>query len=1072
MKICKRLLCGSLALAGFLFSNPVEAQTLGDGYFQPAGVQPMMADVNLAWPGRVWVQGSFADRGLGYTGSYVTLGAKSHLAQDFLDGRWMVEARGHFNPESSGFFGNIGLERAFTLEAAGADISAGIWYDHDQDLQGDFAHPMDQFAVNASIKTRKSALIANAYFPVGTTDYAQGDPTGVNCFLNHSIVVQPGIDSALKGFDALWQFRPQSMAHVNGSFGIGGYGYSSELINSFGGVRARLGFQFEQGMIVTAEMNHDNRFDLTGVLQVGWLFGAGARGTEYGFLGTDLEPTIRNDHIVRVQQDLMLAIDPDTGLPYNVYHVDNLADAAFADGTAETPFTTLAAAEAASSTDDIIFVREGNGTVAGMSDGIVLKDGQMLLGDGVQHLIPLAGGTNFILCNDVDGIRPRITNTAGDAVTLADRNTVRGIIIDGSSGGMINGIAGNGTLVNPITNGIIEDVQITGGPVLNGIFLNNIAGDWTFARNDIQTAAFDGIFINNALDPTSVFDFEANLVSNNGADGINMQNYDGTSFRFLNNTTNNNVGSGVRLETFVNSAGMGSPLDIINPTSIGNQDDGITLAGYSGDVRILNSNIQNNINNGISLIDVVSPNPGDMVFIGTSGGGVSNILGNGVGTGAGVFNQFGVAGARQDLFITNSTIDNGGTGVSSSVTAVGASLTTQIVDNLSISGNQSDGIRLSASGGSLHNATVTNTAAAAGPLQIANNQGNGISQFASGTGIASLLQTNVNNVNITGSGDNGMLFNSIEDGQLIANTTNSTIAGAGSDGVEINADNDNSLGVNEVRFDNLTMNGIADDGFDINVFQETFLDFSLSNSVLNNGLAGNQGMEITVIGDDTLPTVDTRFRMHVVGSTITGFDSGNGIGITTLGDAHMFAQIEGTSITNNGFNQVATGTPAIPFGDGVSIAAGGESELALRLVNNQITGNGEQGVDIDTTGDAQVNALLQGNFLAGNDTQDDATTVPIESGNADMTATNLAGGADQICIAMSTNFFTLPVVFTNTAGIGQFEVELDGLTNGLGVPIFNPGIGAFTISPFGSTCAPAINAEDAAFQGNGFTPLP
>ena len=169
--------------------------------------------------------------------------------------------------------------------------------------------------------------------------------------------------------------------------------------------------QLEQGLIVSAELNHDDRFDFTGVLSVGMLFGAGARGTEYGLLGTDLEPTLRNDHIVRFQQDLQLAIDPDTGLAYNVFHVDNLA-AAGGDGSVENPFDNLLAAETASSTDDIIFVREGGGTTRNMNLGITLQDRQLLLGDGVQHLIPLADGTNFILCNDQDGLRPRITNSA------------------------------------------------------------------------------------------------------------------------------------------------------------------------------------------------------------------------------------------------------------------------------------------------------------------------------------------------------------------------------------------------------------------------------------------------------------------------------------------------------------------------------------------------------------------------------------------------------------------------------------------------------------------------------------
>ncbi len=1068
MKICKRLLCGSLTLFGLLLTSTSSGQQIGDGFFQPTGVQPMMADVNVGWPGRVWVQASLADQGLGYNGSYFTVGAKTHVSQDFLDGRWILEARGHYNPDSNGFFGNVGLERVFTLDSAGADISTGMWFDYDSDLQGGLSHAMKAVGVSGSIKTRHWALLGNGYFPIGTSDYAEGDPTGVDCFLNNSIVTQAGIDSALQGFDTLLQFKPEAMAHVSGSFGIGGYGYGSDLVDFFGGFRARFGMQFNQGMIVSAEVNQDNRFDLTGVVQLGWLFGAGARGTEYGFLGTDLEPTIRNDHIVRFQQDLRLAIDPDTGRPYDVYHVDNTADPGLANGTAETPFTTLAAAEAASSADDIIFVREGDGTTRNMENGVVLKDGQLLLGDGVQQIIPLLGGTNFVLCNDVDGDRPRITNTAGNAVTLADRNTVRGFTIDGSAGGMVNGIRGAGTLLDPLTAGIIEDVTITGTPILNGISLLNIAGNWQFARNDIQTASFDGILIDNACDPTSVFNFISNNVSNNGGNGIHMRNYDGTEFNFVNNTTNGNVGDGILLENYKNFAGVGATLDFFNPVASANQGNGIALDDFTGDVRFLNSNIANNLNGGISLVDVVTPGAGDMVFIGTSGGGVSNILGNGVGTGAGVFNQLNIAGAREHLVITNSTINNGGMGVSSSATDVGANLQTDIVDNLSISGNQSDGIRLMSTNGATHTAQVINSAAA-GTLQINGNLGSGISQFASGIGPVSLLESDIQNVNIGGSGNHGMLFNSSDDGQIISRTLDATIAGAAQDGVQINADNLNAFAVNEFRFENMSITNVGDDGIDLNIGDQTFADFSLVNSVLNNNLAGDQGLEINATGDAAL-TTDTRLRLNVVGNTITAFDAGDGIGIQSSGDAHVFAQIEANSITNNGINQIATGQPALPFGDGINILATEDSEIFTRIQNNQITTNADQGVDIVTADNGQVTALVSGNFIAGNDTQDDTTTLPNEANNFDMLVTNDLTG--RICIAMSTNFFTLPALFTNNSGNTDFEVELDGLTNGLGVPIFAGGVANFTINPFGTVCSPAIDAEDLAFQANGFAPLP
>ncbi len=1070
MKICKRLLCGSLTLLTLLLAGPIVAQPPGDGPFQPPSFQPLMSDLNVAWPGRVWVQASLADEGLGYQGSYFTLGAKTHVFEDFLDGRWLLETRGHFDPDENGFFTNIGLERVFSLAPAESELTASIWYDYDDSIEGPFAHDLQAIGVSGGIKTRRWDWFTNGYFPIGEVDFAQGDPTGVDCFFGNSIVVRPGLDSGLRGFDSLVRFKPSSLAQVNGSLALGGYGYGSELVEFFGGVRARAGFQTARGLIVNAEINHDNRFDVTGVLQLGWLFGAGARGTEYGLLGTDLEPTIRNDHIVRFRQDLLLAIDPDTGLPYDVFHVDNTASGAAADGTVDRPFTTLVDAQLASGTDDIIFVREGDGTTQGMDQGVVLQDGQLLLGDGVQHLIPLLGGTNFVLCNDIDGNRPRITNVnGGNAVTLADRNTVRGFIIDGSQGGMLNGISGVGGLGDPLSDGIIEDVLITGSPILNGIFLNNIAGNWRFARNDVQTAPFDGIFINNACDPTSIFEFDSNIVSNNGRDGIHIQNYDGATFRFVNNTTNNNVRDGIRLENFKNGAGTGAFLDFVNPTANGNQNDGLAVRDFVGNVRFINSNILNNINNGITLIDVRTPAADQMVFIGTSGGGTSVINGNGVGAGAGVFNLLNTALGIEQLLITNTTIDGGGIGVNSSATAVGANLRTDIVDNLSISGNQSDGIRLLSSGGASHTATIINSAAA-GPLVIDSNQGNGINLFSSGVGPVSLLEVDIENVNITNSGISAINATVTGDAQMILRTRNVTIANAGVDGVQINVDNRDSVTVNEFRFNALTIGGVADDGFDLNIGDQSFVDFSLTNSTLNNANIGNHGVEVNITGDDTNAAIDSRLRLNIVANVITGFDSGDGIDIQSNGDAHVFAQIVGNSITGNGINQVATGQPAIPFGDGIDITAADDSQIFTRILNNQITGNAEQGVDIDTVGDGQVTALLVNNFISGNDTQDDATTPVNEANNADMTVNNDVTG--NICIAMSTNFFSLPVIFNNLSGPANFRVELDGLTNGPGVPVFLPGPGAFTIGPFSTICSPAIDAEEAAFEANGFVPLP
>ncbi|MFO0260077.1 MAG: hypothetical protein ACK53V_00495, partial [Planctomycetota bacterium] len=514
----KRLGLALAGLAALAFGEVSTGQQMMPGGGMPMGpavAQPMMADFQVGMPGRMWVATNLADQGLGYQGSYLTLGAKTHLFQDAFDGRWVGEMRGHYAWESSGFFTNIGLERVYSIKAAGADVSLGGWFDYDDDQDRDFSHSFTQLGLTGSIKTRRWDLIGNGYFPLGTTDYSQGDPTGANCFFNNAIVLQPGIDSALRGFDVTMRIRPRALGMVNGSFDLGGYGYQSDFVDFFGGGRVRFGMQLLQGLIISAEVNQDDRFDTTGVLQLAYLFGVNARGNEFSMAGRDLEPTLRNDHIVRFRQDVVLAIDPDTGAPYNVYHVDNTADPGFADGRAQTPFTTLAAAEAAAGTDAIIFVHRGNGTDFGMSNGIVLKDRQMLLGDGSAHLIPIQGGQFFELCNDLGTDRPRISgNAGGPAITLANDNVVRSIIIDGSAADTGNGIFGTG-----VNNGVIEDVAIN-DTILNGIALNNFTGDWQFNRNTITTSGFDGIRLTNNTDPTSVLSFEDNDISGNLRDGI------------------------------------------------------------------------------------------------------------------------------------------------------------------------------------------------------------------------------------------------------------------------------------------------------------------------------------------------------------------------------------------------------------------------------------------------------------------------------------------------------------------------------------------------------------------------
>ncbi|MEA2372992.1 MAG: hypothetical protein QOH12_3386 [Solirubrobacteraceae bacterium] len=130
-----------------------------------------------------------------------------------------------------------------------------------------------------------------------------------------------------------------------------------------------------------------------------------------------------------------------------VWYVNNNAPGN--SGTSTAPFDTLAQAQTASAAADTIFVEAGDGTSAGLSAGIALKDNQQLIGEAAA----LQVGPD-VLQAAVPANRPTITNSNADVVGLASGNTVRGVQLDPAGSG--NGIAGGAG----DTGGTIDDVRI------------------------------------------------------------------------------------------------------------------------------------------------------------------------------------------------------------------------------------------------------------------------------------------------------------------------------------------------------------------------------------------------------------------------------------------------------------------------------------------------------------------------------------------------------------------------------------------------------------------------------------
>ena len=88
MKKPLSLFCFTLAILAIAVTT--EAQigqpipTPGGQVYEPGAFQATRGDLRLGLPGRVWISTNYADRGLGFENSYVTLGGQKPTIPGFL----------------------------------------------------------------------------------------------------------------------------------------------------------------------------------------------------------------------------------------------------------------------------------------------------------------------------------------------------------------------------------------------------------------------------------------------------------------------------------------------------------------------------------------------------------------------------------------------------------------------------------------------------------------------------------------------------------------------------------------------------------------------------------------------------------------------------------------------------------------------------------------------------------------------------------------------------------------------------------------------------------------------------
>ncbi len=250
------------------------------------------------------------------------------------------------------------------------------------------------------------------------------------------------------------------------------------------------------------------------------------------------------------------------------------------DGRSPSPFTTLAAAAAATPAGDIIYVHRGDGTSSGQNSGITLLANQQLIGEGVALVV-----SPYTL--NPAGAKPVIGNAGGNGVTLGNGSVVRGVSVQAAGIGIVSNAKTAGTIGTVSVSGGTDGISISSGggtftltdvsltPGANGLVINSGTPTVNASNLDVTTNGFPALF-GNAGQLNITAGADGSTVSTTGAIAVDLSTMSlGVSLLSLNATGGAN---GLKLTTTTGSFSVtGSGAAGTGGTITGSTDRGVLV---------------------------------------------------------------------------------------------------------------------------------------------------------------------------------------------------------------------------------------------------------------------------------------------------------------------------------------------------------------------------------------------------------------------------------------------------------------------------------------------------------------
>ena len=444
----------------------------------------------------------------------------------------------------------------------------------------------------------------------------------------------------------------------------------------------------------------------------------------------------------------------------------------------------------------------------------------------------------------------------------------------------------------------------------------------------------------------------------------------------------------------------------------------------------------------------------------------------------------------QNLLISGVNSDFNLRGLEVNTFGVGTELDLDVIDNFGFNGNDEQGIAVTAAGGSELDLEIAQSSGFnGGALNIARNgirRGEAaLSLFAGGSiGQTSTIIADISDVNIAQNNRQitfrGIQADARQDGLIQLNAEDVSITDNSQAITIFVEDNVNTLEPSRFAFNRLNVDNNLGSSLTLFTDNDTLTELVVENSVFNvsNSTAIGQPGPIfadrnvvgTVAGINVFASgANNLTRVIVRDNQISRFDQ-VGLGLSSSDSSTILADVSDNIITFNGFGPGrlggGTGAAIQPFGDGITVIAQDNSQLAYRAESNIVSNNFEFGLGQSALDNSQILASLVGNDFTGNDIAEDPDNGVIDNNGIDVSFAN--GATSNTILSLSNNDFDpTTAVFTNAGAAGQLEVALDGLTNG---PEFGQGniIVPNQAGVFGTTGVAGFGLLDSTFNSAGF----